>query len=839
MSVVWKALVMGLPLSAASMNPASASDGVYEKVDAANLETQAVSTKPDLNPFNRDINLTAPLQFNSRILGEIEILLTKDDDMYVDSASFQRLIAPLLTLEAQDELRVGLQAYASFTPAQLELMGVRLDYDPQQLAVMVLRIDPTKRSLQNLFEEGRRDEVGERPSFFSAYLNSNLVLMKRSDEDSLSKPSGFLSGAVRIGNLVLEADVQGREDFNDDGYVVDRRYARLVYDQPERFRRFYLGDLEPETRGRQGFTQMGGIGVVRQRQRFDSFRSNALVGNRQLLLQENSTVRIMRNGVLQRELQLDAGQYDVSNLPLEMGSNNIELEVVGTSGIRNTVQYSAYLDTIDLEPGDYEYGAFFGVNSQMAFGSPDYSDGDLVFTGYYRKAFVNAPALGLGLQATKEVQTISGQTQVILPAGARLRFDGAASRSDYGQGYALSTALDYLIGLGLQNDSLTISADYTSQNFAVLGGANFGNPTSWQVSAGYSRQFNERWSSSVTGGYRVSRIDERANGYTVNLLTNYRLNSRWSIQSGLEYIESGLSSSSYKGGFGASIALIWRPKSDSRAEARYNSARNSGSVRYSQNTDNRVGGFGYSVNSTYDDGPAAISGQVDYIGNRFAAAITHGSYGQTIGDITDRQITTVRIGSAIATTGRAWGIGRNIYDSFAIVVPHETLDSDVIVGDTLASAQYVSKSGRFGGAVANNLSSYQNQSIRHDAVNPPLGYDTGTGVSRVYPSYRSGYEIVVGRANFVSAVGRLVDLSQKPIALTSGRIRPADEPDAKLELFFTNSAGRFAVQNLEPGKRYLVELPSIERAFELVVPEDSEGLLDLKQVMLSVETEND
>lgn len=841
MMSTWRYLAIGLPIGMACLGPSAVTAQAPGDTEGAQLPAQDVAApaKPDLNPYDRDINLTAPLQFNSRILGEIDVLLTKDDDLYVDSESFQRLINPLLTVDAQEELRRDLAALTSFTPEQIQALGIQLEYDPKQLAIMVLRIAPSKRSIENIFRESRRDEQGQAPEFFSAYLNSNVVLVKRSDQDDLEKPSVFFNGAVRAGGVVFEADVQGRQNFDDDSYDMFRRYARVVYDQPEHFRRFYLGDLDPETRGRQGFAQMGGVGVVRQRQRFDSFRSNALVGNRQLLLQESSTVRVLRNGVLQRELVLEAGQYDVSNLPLEVGSNEIQLEVVGISGLQNTVRYSAYLDVIDLEPGDYEYGAFLGVNSEFAFGSPNYDDGEMVFSGYYRKAFLNAPAVGLGLQATADVQTVSAQSQLILGSGARVRFDAAASNADIGAGYALGLGLDYIIDRGIQLDSLTINADFTSEDFAVLGNQTGINPTSWQVSANYSRVFNERWTGGLVGNYRISRVDNRGDGYSLNAFTNYRINPRWAIQGGVEYVNTGSQSAFSSDGVGVSFALIWQPGVDRRAEARYSSARNSGSVRYSKSTENYAGAYGYSLASTYEDGPGSVSGQADYIGNRFAASVSHGAFGRSFSDIGDRQVSTLRLGSSIAATGKSWGVGRNIFDSFAVVSPHPSLDSPVIVGDTLAKGQYVARSGLLGGAVANNLIPYINQSVRHDALDPPAGYDTGSGVTRVFPAYRSGYQIVVGRADFVSAVGRLVDRNQRPIALTSGRIRPIDEPDAKPELFFTNTAGRFAAQNLTPGRRYLVELPSIERAFELSIPEDSDGLLDLQQVTLSLELAND
>lgn len=74
----------------------------------------------------------------------------------------------------------------------------------------------------------------------------------------------------------------------------------------------------------------------------------------------------------------------------------------------------------------------------------------------------------------------------------------------------------------------------------------------------------------------------------------------------------------------------------------------------------------------------------------------------------------------------------------------------------------------------------------------------------------------------------------------SGRVRPVDDPTTEAELFFTNSVGRFAMQNLEPGKRYRVELFSTPPwGFEFTVPSDNEGLLDLQVVNVPLDVPED
>ena len=829
------AQALGL-IQAASQVAAQAAEAVAP-IQAAPAAAAAPQTRPNINPYDRDIAMTVPLNFNRRVLGEMPVLLTRDDRFIVESAGFRALIDPLLTPEAQAELKSRLEGVESFAPEEINATGISLDYDPDQLAVLLLRIDPTKRSVESLFQGGRPEEPGSAPEDFSAYLNTNLAVSRRQSTGDVTSPSVFLNGAIRYKGLVFEADVQGREDQFSGDYEVERRYARFVFDQPAEYRRWYLGDLNVETRGRQGFAEMGGVGVTRQKQRFDSFRNNVLSGGRQLVLQESSTVRVLRNGVFVREFRLDPGQYDLSNLPLDAGSNDIQLEIQNESGRRETVAYSAYLDSIELEPGDYEYGAYLGVTNSGTFGSPDYSDGSLAFSGFWRKAFMNKPAVGLGLQASETVQNVTGQTQFILRNGARLQVDASASNGDAGSGYAYALSYDHFVDLGETYDSWTVVADYTSEDYATLGNEFGSNPTSWVFTGAYSHQFTEDWTATLSASYRMGR-GNNSDSYAVNAVSSYRFTPQWSVQVGAEWVDFGNDfGTSGANGLGATMALVWQPRYDRRGEARYSSARNSGSVRFQQSTENRVGSFGYSVASTYDDGPGTLSGQLDYIANRFDASLTHTAFGQSFSNITDEQVTSLRVGTSISTAGGKVAVGRNIYDSFAILYPHQSLENKpVIVGESFERGNYTSRSGALGPAVSNTLTSYVDQSVRYDVLGVPPGYDIGEGVRRVRPGYKSGYAIQVGSDAFVSALGRMVGNAGKPAALISGRVRLLDDPTAEPELFFTNSVGRFAIQKLIPGKTYRVELfTSPAAGFEFTVPADNEGLLDLKTVAVPVD----
>src|SRR3546814_674242 len=146
----------------------------------------------------------------------------------------------------------------------------------------------------------------------------------------------------------------------------------------------------------------------------------------------------------------------------------------------------------------------------------------------------------------------------------------------------------------------------------------------------------------------------------------------------------------------------------------------------------------------------------------------------------------------------------------------------------VCSSDLISKSGALGAAVNNFLGSYSTQSVQYDVEDPPTGYDTGPGVFRVHPPYKSGYAARIGTDAFASVMGTLVLAPNVPVSLIGGRVTLLDVKDEEAPKpipFFTNSVGRFAITNLLPGRRYLVETygpnGTIDRSFEFTVPEDT------------------
>ncbi len=792
--------------------------------------------RPDINPYNRDIDLTVPITYRDRTLGEIPIHLTADDRYAIAAKPFLDVLVPLLNQKARDRLQAALGTRATFGEDDLKGTGVSLTYDPSALAVVVVQISAEERALEYLFPApARDDEMPDlAPAGFSAFLNLNVVGVKLWGADSrFLKPSVYLDGAMRFGGVVLEGDGAFSEDFGPTGsnYRFDRNYVRLVYDQPDSYRRFYAGDLQPEIRGQQTFVRMGGIGVSRQRRRFDQYRSAILQGNRQIVLQRSSTIDVYRNGSLLRQFRLDPGSYDLSTLPLISGSNDVSIQVRDDAGSVQNIAYNSYLDPIDLQPGDYEYAGYIGKTSTRYGRSPVYN-GEFAFSGFFRKAFVDKPAIGVGLQASAKVQNVVGQTQFILPNSSRLQFDVAASHTRrFGTGYSTGVTYDLLFDRGDKVDALTFRADYISRRYAGLGNEEPDNPSSWSLSANYSRSFTQE----VTALLGLSYIKGRRNtgdSYRIDANTSYRFSRQWSVRGGVNYTRYG-GSFARQNGLGFNVSLVFQPSYRDRSEARYESNTENATLSYVHSPSGLIGSVGYGGVVGRDFGSANAQAFADYVGNRFDASISHSGYGTGFGSIADQQVSSIRVGTSLAFADGHFGVGRRITDSFAVLYPHETLKGhSVVAGQSLAKNDYMSKSGTFGGAVNGYLNSYTTQSIQYDVEDAPRGYDVGSGVVRVKPPYKSGYALQVGTDAFVSATGTLDQADGKPVSLAGGRVVALDGKDRASMSFFTNSAGRFAIQNLRPGVTYRVELFGSSQTFEFSVPKTTDGLVDLKVVKL-------
>ncbi|WP_199504846.1 fimbria/pilus outer membrane usher protein [Qipengyuania sp. YIM B01966] len=770
--------------------------------------------------------MSVPLVWSDQVLGDVIVQVESSGSAAVESQSLRTELIRLLNDAGAARLDQVIAGNPFITEAQLEAGGFVVSFDEALLQLTIESIDPTLRPIEPL--RGRSESSDRllpsiQPADFSAYLNSSVNLLYGNREGWVS-PDVFLFGAARYRNVVLEVDGGFTQDFNED-YRFYRRAARAVYDEPDSYRRWSAGDLRLQDTGVLRSPFIGGVAVEKSRRIFDPFAPTITLGGRQIFIASPSTVEVIVNGAPYQTLDLQPGTYSLDDLPIQIGSNDVQLVVRDASGREQVTRFDYFFDPIDLEAGEEEYSAAIGFVANDAGLQPEYS-GDPAALLNYRKALSDILIVGGGVQLSEDIQVLGFETQVV-PQVVPGSFDLQAAVST-GDGTGFAVRGGYRVNFGSVPTQKRFSAtfDYQSANFRTVGDIAGFRLERLSVNATYSQSLSLR-TTLVAGANYFSRSGAPDQS-TLFVDANHRLRDNIRASLGVEYGTGPF----FKSNFGVRAGITVLLGGRHRADAAYESRRDLARASISRGTENDVGSLGYALNFQRSQGSASADGIVDYIGNRFEARASLGTSGNGLSGIVDDQLARLQIGTSFAFADGAFGIGRPIQDSFLLARPHRTLGgTDVVAGRSLRDGEYEAASGALGAAVVNRLTSYTAQDVQYDTETVEAGYDIGSGVVRVEPPYRGGYDLTVGTDRFVSAVGFL-HIDGAPAALISGIMTSSDDEGFEPTPFFTNSAGRFGIIGLAPGRTYTVRLQGSERTFSIKVPAENSGLLRVGTINL-------
>ena len=796
------------------------------------IEAQAEGPHAKAEENQQDtVTLSVPLIYEREVYGDVVVQISPDGPVAIEVQGFQLQLAPLLNPAGIRQLADAVLGNPFVTPQRLEEVGFGVEFSLDRLELVVIDIDPQYRPQETIgFRRDQRERSSIQPTIepasISAYLNIGTDLRYIQDL-GIQSPDIILFGAGRYKDVVVEFD-GGFSTAVEDGYGFYRRGVRAIYDEPESYRRWSAGDLRLQGSSLLSYPLIGGIAVEKTRRVFDPFSPVRTLGGREIRIDTPSTVEILVNGAPYQVLQLRPGTYSLEDLPVETGSNDIAIVVRDGAGREQVTKFGFFFEPIDLLPGEEEYMAALGVLSNTFLLGPEYSD-EVVFVGNYRRGLSNTVAVGGGVQLTQAIQIISGEAQVIpqvVPGVFEVQ--GAVSNGDE---FGLSVRAGYRLAIGSGVDARRIagSINYQDSNFQTLEDLRLTRLGRFSANANYSQSLS--LDTTLTTGASYFSRSNGSDRYNIYADVSHRIRDNIRASVGAEYGAG----SNFERNFGirASIGILLGGRN--RADASYQSRRNTARASISRGVENHVGSLGYSVSAQRSPGSTSFDGVGSYVGNRFDARLAVGSRGASFGNIGERQSASLQLGTSIAFADGAFGIGRPITDSFLLVRPHQTLEKDgVIVGKSLSQGRYDAESGPMGAAVENRLESYSMQDVQYDLKSSRSGYNVGSGVERLNPPYRSGYNLIVGSARFVSAVGFLFS-GGEPVSLVSGTITSETDAEFEPQPFFTNSVGRFGIIGLAPGQRYKIELYNQDEVFSIDVPADNEGLLRLGTVDLEAE----
>lgn len=783
------------------------------------LPSETVTTSPRAG--RRTVTVSLPLRDGRVYLGDVDATISPDGALALNVAQVQALMTKVQSKAAQDAFAAALAGKTTAPLADFKAAGVAIDYDTALLQ-LTAHIPSASRPRLNV-EIANIDQtlVGEviRPAPFSAYMNVRAATdyVHEGSNRGLGADTVQLDGAARFGGFVLENQAHYLSKGLNSGFGRDA--TRLVYDDFQHLVRWTAGDLQLQTRGFQGAPDLAGLSFVRLYNQLQPQQNIRPRGERSFQLDQAATVETFINGRSVQRTRLDPGTYDLNNFPFVDGANDVRVVIEDDTGRRESLAFSIFFDRTLLAKGLSEFGAFAGVRSNTNGRDRTYGSGDGTFTGFYRRGFSDRLTAGFNLQADRHVQAVGVEGLFAVGIGT-LGFDVAGSDSDrYGSGYAVNLGLTRLVQSrdSFRSETLSASVETRSKDFMVVGALLPSNPYSWQAAVSYSRSFSQYSYAAVDLRYAVGRGTQN-DVSSARATFGYRVSDDSNLA-----LDMGYASGGFNNGASVRLSFTKRLGRTRNVRAEYDTANDDARLSYQDSHGRGVGSWSVSADVDRTPANAAFSGGASYALNRADVGLSHtASYDNTRSRISDER-TSIRGAFSLATTGSSIGIGRPIYDSFALFDGHPSLKGAPIVVDRTTDGA-LANSGPFGPAVLNDLGSYSVRTVTYDAPNAPPGYDIGQGTVRMLPPYRSGYHITVGSDYAVTVIGRLLDSDGTPVPLLAGKAFDLADPKHPPVILFTSRDGRFGAQGLRAG-RWRIEMPtSPPSIYQITIPKEAGAL---------------
>lgn len=361
-------------------------------------------------------------------------------------------------------------------------------------------------------------------------------------------------------------------------------------------------------------------------------------------------------------------------------------------------------------------------------------------------------------------------------------------------------------------ETFDVSLEVRSPEFAPI--ENLGTVTNYeyQAAARYSRPLSRSLTASIGADYAKGR-DQLDDRYGASVFANWRLNYETSVNFGATY------SSNAFNGEETNVFINLTRRFGARNTVSAGAESRNGLVRagYSHAPERSLNDWSYNVDVSRTDDAVGLSGSATYAANRGELEVNHSTVFDENGDVGNQQ-TSLRAYGAVGYANGRFGIGRRVYDSFALVDAHPSLSRRPVLIRGVSALEESARSGPQGSALV-PLGSYNPQSVPYDVEDLPIGYDLGTGLFELQPRYHSGYALTVGSAYYVTAAGLMLDDQGQPVSLRAGRAVALDDAEAPTAEVVTNRQGRFAVSGLSAGRWRITLVGEPALVYEIVVPD--------------------
>lgn len=783
--------------------------------------------------YSADWLFPFPVTYLDVTVGEVDAFSDGKSVSKVHTAQLHTLIAPALTTEISNRFT----SYKDvFVPVEtLKEWGVLLSFSSSDMEISLSFIQDARKEQALSFSAPYSSPIYSEAAFFTNINNFNFSVSDSRDFNSQYEEQQWGIEWISTGNFAGARGVNYKlSGYFDGGTDNEQTFYRgdvsAFVDRADIPYRLTFGDQVNSTSGHLPSEQFGGIGFERNYSALQPNRNIQVGGTQALILEESADIDLYINGSYVTEFRLPPGRYQLDDLPLSSGSNDVRLEIEYQSGRTDSILYSVFYNSKLLKEGISDFGVYLGAPSEIEDNHYKYDTENLISTAYYDYGLTNYLTLGLNGFYHKDGFILGGISTFGTPLGnIGFRLSGSQSNEYDEAGYIAS--VDYAASLWDQNNysapNLRVALEsYDSYSY---------QPWNEEGSTGHSAAISYTFGITDDLYLSLSYSLDKESGYdavwTADASTSWSY-SNVVIGLGVNHEEDPNEGISNTEGV---VSVDWTWSSDDgkySADAGYASDTEVLRANFSKPSKNQVGKYGYALSADVESDQGQYQVRGDYVSNRvrYDGDITY--YNATESE--DTLVTSFRPSTAFIISDGTLSWSRPIYGAAAVVQVHDTLDSEVLINsDDDDNAEAISSS-ELNNAVSLSTA-HTSQSFTVYAPDAPIGYDIGNYFYNVTPGAYTSHIFTVGSDASKTVIGRLNLGDGKPLSLTQGYLVSSTGDSTP---FFTNKGGRFVVEGIRSGD-YKIQTMDSDITGQIHIPESENNLIRLPEIQLTQGANNE
>lgn len=796
-------------------------------------------------PYVSAMTFYLPLNIEDRNLGEIPVSISGTDINAVSLPILKSLLGARVAESIWQNLSENIAADNMILFSKLAEKGVNIIYDPATLSLSA-KISPEAFGEYYVnFDKDFPPFIASESGNFSGLNSINFSHTERWKSQSTEQFSSvdWLAQANIGGAAGVNINLANYLESNDSDVSVLRGEWTAFYDKPNVPFRLSVGDVSLGSgSGSAGHISGGNFGGLSFSSDYAALQPNRIIGpnnNQELILNESAEIDISVNGFIIYSGRQEAGRFNLANLPMTNGANDIIVDITYLSGQTERRVFTQFHNNRLLQEGLFNYSVTAGAPSMYNIDKGiEYQDSWAV-AGYAHYGIASWLTLG-GNAAAAKYGNVLGVTATLGTNWGNISSQFSISDAnknanrDYYTDNTNGDGYGNIISISFESTVWGASESQSPNLRLSAESANSFSSTPWQKNTfeqshnrylvNYMWAFNEQLSATLSGSYTQDHEqNEQTNG---SLLFNWTHNN-FSFGFGANFADSSTYYESADDGemqYFLTFDWSWtHTKHGFDIGANYNSNDNHSRLELNRTGNGSVGSVGYRAQVEYDDNRERQSARLDYTASRMRLEMEVARNNKRTNDAGVNYSASIRGNSAIGFVDGKFGWGRAQKGPFMIAHAHPTLyEQEVLLGTNQQGDYKALATSNMGGLLPLNVP-YTINNFDINVPDAPVGYDWGESRFTVSPGAATGHFIMVGTDNSYTARGILLDANNEPISYLQGVIIGDDSRQS----FFTNQFGLFYIQGVGPGQYNIEVSTETYKPLSILIEQTKDHLIEL------------